>query len=46
MKATSQEERIMVGKKRLRVADLEAQAALELPDREMMALVNIILVDT
>lgn len=36
----------MLEKKRLSVADLEAQAALELPDREMMALVNIIIVDT
>ena len=35
----------MLEKKRLSAADLEAQAALELPDREMMALVNIVVVD-
>lgn len=35
----------MLEKKRLSAADLEAQAALELPDREMMALINIVVVD-
>lgn len=35
----------MLEKKRLSAADLKAQAALELPDREMMALVNIVVVD-
>lgn len=35
----------MLEKKRLGAADLEAQAALELPDREMMALINIVVVD-
>lgn len=35
----------MLEKKRLGVEELEAQAALELPDREMMALVNIIVAD-
>jgi hypothetical protein len=35
----------MLEKKRLSAADLEAQATLELPDREMMALINITVVD-
>ncbi len=35
----------MLEKKRLSAAALEAQAALELPDREMMALINITVVD-
>ena len=35
----------MLEKKRLSAADLEVQAALELPDREMMALINIVVVD-
>lgn len=35
----------MLEKKRLGVEELEAQAALELPDREMMALVNIVVAD-
>ena len=35
----------MLEKKALGAEGLEAQTALELPDREMMALVNIILVD-
>ncbi len=32
-------------KKQLSAAQIEAQAAFELPDREMMALVNITLID-
>ncbi|HKH11271.1 MAG TPA: hypothetical protein VKA73_09020 [Rubrobacter sp.] len=36
---------MLLEKKRLGVEDLEAQAALELPDREMMALINITVVD-
>jgi hypothetical protein len=32
-------------KKQLSAAHIEAQAAFELPDREMMALVNITLID-
>lgn len=35
----------MLEKRRLSSAALEAQAALELPDREMMALINITVVD-
>ncbi len=35
----------MLEKKALSAADLEAQAAFELPDREMMALVNILIFD-
>ncbi len=35
----------MLEKKRLSAAALEAQAALELPDREMMALINITVVE-
>jgi hypothetical protein len=33
----------VVEKKSLSYADLEAQTALELPDREMMALVNVVI---
>ncbi len=35
----------MPEKKTLGAADLEAQTAFELPDREMMALINIVVVD-
>jgi len=35
----------MLEKKQLSAAQLDAQAAFELPDREMMALVNIVLID-
>lgn len=35
----------MQEKKQLSAAQIEAQAAFELPDREMMALVNITLID-
>lgn len=35
----------MLEKKQLSAAELEAQAAFELPDREMMALVNIFVTD-
>ena len=35
----------MLEKKTLGAADLEAQTAFELPDREMMALINIVVVD-
>lgn len=35
----------MLEKKTLGAADLEAQAAFELPDREMMALINIVVFD-
>jgi hypothetical protein len=35
----------MLEKKALSAAEIEAQAAFELPDREMMALVNITLID-
>ena len=34
---------MVVEKKSLSCADLEAQTALELPDREMMALVNVVI---
>ncbi len=34
---------MLAEKKPLRVEELEAQTALELPDREMMALVNILI---
>lgn len=33
---------MLVEKKALSVEDLEAQAAFELPDREMLALVNVV----
>ena len=36
---------MLLEKKRLGIEELEAQAALELPDREMMALINITVVD-
>ena len=36
---------MMQEKKQLSAAQIEAQAAFELPDREMMALVNITLID-
>ncbi len=36
---------MLVEKKPLDVEALEAQVALELPDREMMALINIVVVD-
>ncbi len=35
----------MLEKRTLGAADLEAQAAFELPDREMMALINIVVFD-
>ena len=35
----------MLDKRALNTADLEAQAAFELPDRDMMALINIIVFD-
>ena len=35
----------MLEKRRLDATDLEAQVALELPDREMMALINIFVTD-
>ena len=35
----------MLEKKTLGAAELEAQAAFELPDREMMALINIVIFD-
>lgn len=35
----------MLEKKALGAAELEAQAAFELPDREMMALINIVIID-
>ena len=35
----------MLEKKTLGAAELEAQTAFELPDREMMALINIFVVD-
>ena len=35
----------MLKKQQLSAAEIEAQAALELPDREMMALVNVILLN-
>ena len=36
---------MMQDKQQLSAAQIEAQAAFELPDREMMALVNITLID-
>ncbi len=43
MKATSWEVlKMLAEKKLLGVEELEAQTALELPDREMLALVNVI----
>ena len=36
---------MLLEKKALSAADLEAQTALELPDREMMALVNVVAFD-
>ena len=46
MKATSLEVLTMlVEKKPLDVEELEAQTALELPDREMMALIEITVID-
>jgi len=35
----------MLGKKALSAEQIDAQAAFELPDRELMALVNIVLID-
>lgn len=35
----------MLEKRALNLADMESQAAFELPDRDMMALVNIIIFD-
>ena len=35
----------MLEKKTLGAAELEAQAAFELPDREMMALINVVIFD-
>jgi hypothetical protein len=35
----------MLEKRALGAAELEAQAAFELPDREMMALINITIID-
>jgi hypothetical protein len=36
---------MLVDKRPLGVDELEAQTALELPDREMMALINIVVID-
>jgi len=36
---------MLLERKALSAADLEAQTALELPDREMMALINITVID-
>ncbi len=35
----------MLEKKALSAAELEAQSAFELPDREMMALINVVIID-
>jgi hypothetical protein len=35
----------MLEKKTFSAAEIEAQAAFELPDREMMALINIVIID-
>jgi len=35
----------MLEKKTFSAAEIEAQAAVELPDREMMALINIVIID-
>jgi hypothetical protein len=46
VKATSLEVlKMLVEKKPLGVEELEAQTALELPDREMMALIEITVID-